>query len=112
MLLAGSSPQDTSGQWSYSLGPCSGLELGDQLWVSRYLLQRLTERHEVLSSIEPKPVPGDWSGNGAPVKYSTKGTREQGKGWSVIEQHSRLLQVRPTLLSVYLACSPARQKGF
>ena len=37
-------------------------------------------------------MPGDWSGNGAPVKFSTRETREEGKGWFVIQEHLRRLQ--------------------
>ena len=47
---------------------------------------------QVIASTDPKPVPGDWSGNGAPVKFSTRETREEGKGWFAIQEHLRLLQ--------------------
>lgn len=44
--------------------------------------------------MDPKPVPGDWAGNGAPVKFSTRETREEGKGWFIIQEHlGRLQQV-------------------
>lgn len=44
------------GQWSYTLGPCAGIELGDQLWMSRYVLHRLAENFGVIASLDPKPV--------------------------------------------------------
>lgn len=47
---------------------------------------------QIIASTDPKPVPGDWSGNGAPVKFSTRETREEGKGWFAIQDHLRLLQ--------------------
>ena len=28
------------GQWEYQIGPCGGLEASDDLWLSRYLLER------------------------------------------------------------------------
>lgn len=68
------------------------MELGDQLWLSRYILLRLTERHNIVASLDPKPVPGDWSGSGAPVKYSTAETRDPNKGLSAVDSHLRLLQ--------------------
>lgn len=49
-------------------------------------------RLQVIASTDPKPVPGDWSGNGAPVRFSTRETREEGKGWFVIQEHLRRLQ--------------------
>ena len=91
-MLPGLKADAGPGQWSYSLGPCQGVELGDQLWLSRYILLRLTERFNVVASLDPKPVPGDWGGSGAPVKYSTSETRDASKGLLSIEGHLRLLQ--------------------
>ena len=68
------------------------MELGDQLWLSRYILLRLTERFNLVASLDPKPVPGDWSGSGAPVKYSTAETRDCSKGLTAVDTHIRLLQ--------------------
>jgi hypothetical protein len=28
-------------QWEYQVGPCVGIDGGDQMWVSRYLLYRI-----------------------------------------------------------------------
>ena len=76
MLLAGSSAEALPGQWSFRVGPCRGLEIGDQLWLARYMLLRCTEEFKVVASLDPKPVPGDWSGNAAYMKISTQETRE------------------------------------
>lgn len=62
------------------------LETVSAFWL-RFLLSL-----QVIASMDPKPVPGDWSGNGAPVKYSTRETREEGKGWFVIQEHLKRLQ--------------------
>ena len=68
-LAAGCNAGTVPGQWSYSLGPCSGIQLGDQLWLSRYLLMRCAERQRVIASLDPMPVPGNWSGCGAAIQY-------------------------------------------
>lgn len=44
------------GQWSYSIGPCSGIEFADQLWMSRFILHRLSEHFQLIASLDPKPV--------------------------------------------------------
>ena len=31
------------GRWSYSIGPCEGIEAGDHAWISRFLLLRVAE---------------------------------------------------------------------
>lgn len=30
-------------QWEYQIGPCTGIDLADQIWVSRYILARIAE---------------------------------------------------------------------
>lgn len=39
------------GQWEYQLGPSEGISLGDQLWLSRYILARVAEKFEVKVSV-------------------------------------------------------------
>ena len=67
------------------------MEASDQLWMSRYLLSRCAERLGIVASLEPKPVPGDWGGSGAFVRYSTAETREPEQGWDAIQRHMLFL---------------------
>jgi len=51
------------GQQEYQVGPCVGLDAGDQLMMSRYILQRVCEDFQVVCSFHPKPiVDGEWNG--------------------------------------------------
>lgn len=34
-------------QWEYQVGPCVGVSAGDDLWVSRFLLHRISEEFGV-----------------------------------------------------------------
>lgn len=47
-------------QWEYQVGPCEGIAMGDELWMSRYILHRVAEDFGVVVSLDPKPIPGDW----------------------------------------------------
>ncbi len=53
------------GQWEYQIGPVTALNGSDQLWVSRYILERVTEKKGLGISYHPKPVNGDWNGSGS-----------------------------------------------
>ncbi|KAK9802057.1 hypothetical protein WJX73_008544 [Symbiochloris irregularis] len=108
LSMTGLTAAAAPGQWSYNLGPCQGVELGDQLWLSRYILLRLTEQFKVIASLDPKPVPGDWCSSGAPVKYSTADTRNPAVGLHAVDAHIRCLQQNH--LQHIMVCGPGNAR--
>ncbi len=58
-------------QWQYKIGPVEGIEAADQLWIARYIMQRLAEQTGVTISYHPKPLGDDFPGSSSHVTFST-----------------------------------------
>jgi len=90
------------GQWEFQIGICHGIEIGDHLWISRYLLNRVGEELGIVISFDPKPIPGDWNGAGCHTNYSTKATRAAGTGFeAVLAQIEKLKAKHDEHIKVY-----------
>jgi len=78
LKICGINAEVAPGQWEYQIGPCEGIESGDQLWISRWLLERITEKYDVEVVWHPKPLEG-FNGSGCHTNYSTLSMRGGGK---------------------------------
>ena len=88
--FSGINAEVMKGQWEYQIGPCVGIDIGDQLHLSRYILLRICEDFGVVVSFDPKPVKGDWNGSGCHTNFSTKKMREKNGYKDIVEACEKL----------------------
>jgi glutamine synthetase len=68
--ICGTNAEVMLGQWEYQIGAGGSIHMSDDLWVARWLMERICEKHGLEVILDPKPIPGDWNGAGCHINSS------------------------------------------
>ncbi|KAG7241285.1 hypothetical protein INR49_025803 [Caranx melampygus] len=99
--ICGTNAEELPSQWEYQVGPCAGTEMGDHLWMSRYILHRVCEDFGVVASLDVQPIKGNSNTSGCHINFSTKEMRSEGGLKHIEEAITKLSKCHLQHLRVY-----------
>ena len=70
--ITGTNAEVALGQWEYQVFSQGKLKGGDDLWMTRYFLYKISEKYGYGIELHPKPIKyGEWNGSGLHTNLST-----------------------------------------
>ncbi len=101
LKICGTNAEVMASQWEFQIGPCGPVEVSDQLWIARYILQRISENYSYYISFEPKPCGPNMPGSGAHTNFSTYNMRSNNGFSYIINACEKLKLTHKDCIEVY-----------
>ena len=110
--VEGTNAEVAAGQWEFQTFAKGAAKAGDEMWVARYLLERLAEEYGLSIEYHPKPLGDtDWNGSGMHANFSNTTLRTCGSK----ETYEKICEAfRPVVkehIAVYGAFNDQRLTG-
>ena len=110
--VEGTNAEVAAGQWEFQTFAKGAAKAGDEMWVARYLLERLAEEYGLSIEYHPKPLGDtDWNGSGMHANFSNTTLRTCGSK----ETYEKICEAfRPAVkehIAVYGAYNDQRLTG-